>query len=145
MEASYALRTTPWREACPVAPALCEPVLPRLDTLMKPFVTVCHGEAATPHATRSVCGLLSAVACQNIASMAERLGPSRLPLHGCMGWDAWDKAPWREEVRGQGKTPVDQAMGWWGALLLACPRPVRRRWGWPGSGVGAWAKARPAA
>ena len=110
-EARYAFRTSQWLEECQVAPALFEPVLPRLYTFMKPFVTVFHGEAAAQHATLYGCGLLSDVARKHSASMAARFGPSRLPLQGFIGWDAWDEAPVREEVRGHVKTHVGQGDG----------------------------------
>jgi hypothetical protein len=88
MEARDALRNSPWLDACQVAPARFEPVRPRLSTCMKPCVSLFQGQAAAQHATTSVCGLWSNVERQNSAAVASRFGPSRLPLQGCMGWDA---------------------------------------------------------
>jgi hypothetical protein len=93
MEARYAWRKSPLLDACQIAPALFEQVIPRLYTFMKPFVRIFQGQAAAQHAKTSVCGLLSNVAHQNIASIASRFGQSRLPLQGFMGWDTWDDAP----------------------------------------------------
>lgn len=93
MEARYALRKSQWLEECQVAPAMFAQVLPRLHTFMTPFVSIFPGQAAAHHAKTSVCGLLSNVEHQTIASIAYRFGQSRLPLQGCMGWDTWDEAP----------------------------------------------------
>jgi SRSO17 transposase len=111
MEASYAFRKHPWLDACQVAPEICEQVIPRLSTFRKPFGTGCHGAAAVQHAKISVCGLLSDVERTHSASLADRFGPSRLPLQGGMGWDAWDDAPWRDALRSPVKTPVGQGDG----------------------------------
>jgi SRSO17 transposase len=111
MEARYALRKTQLLAACQIAPEIFEQVIPRLYTFMKPFVTIFQGQAADQHAKTSVCGLLSHVERKNIASIAYRFGQSRLPLQSCMGWDEWDDAPWRDALRGQGKTHVGQGDG----------------------------------
>jgi len=88
MEARDAFRKSQWLEECQVAPAIVEHVIPRLSTCMEPCVTIFHGAAAAQPAKISVCGLRSDVARKNIASIAERLGQSRLPLQGFIGWDA---------------------------------------------------------
>ena len=93
MEARDALRTSPLLDECQVAPAMFEQVIPRLSTFMKPFVSLFQGQAAAPHATTSVGGLVSNVEHKNMASLAARVGQSRLPLHGFLGWDTWDAAP----------------------------------------------------
>jgi hypothetical protein len=79
--------------------------MPRLSTCMEPLVNICPGQGDGPHAPPYVYGLLSAVERHNIASIAERLGQSRLPLQGFMGWPEGDDEPWRQEVRRQGQTP----------------------------------------
>jgi len=111
MEARYALRKSPLLDECQVAPDIFEQVIPRLSTFMKPFVSIFQGQAADQHATTSVCGLLSNVERKNIASIAYRFGQSRLPLQGFIGWDAWDDAPLREELRGQVKRHLGQGNG----------------------------------
>ena len=40
MEARYAVRNTQLLDEGQVAPEMCEPVMPRLSTFMKPFVTI---------------------------------------------------------------------------------------------------------
>ena len=85
--------------------------MPRLHTLMKPFVRIFQGQAADQHANTYVCGLLSNVARKNIESIAYRFGQSRLPLQSFIGWDAWDDAPLREELRRQVKTHLGQSDG----------------------------------
>src|SRR5712692_10588081 len=111
MEARYALRKSPLLDACQVAPDMFAQVMPRLSTFLQPFVSIFQGQAADQHAKTSVCGLLSHVERQNIASIASRFGQSRLPLQGFIGWDAWDDAPLREEVRGQVKRHLGQGDG----------------------------------
>jgi len=111
MEARYALRKSQLLDECQVAPEIFEQVIPRLSTFMKPFVSIFQGQAADQHATTSVCGLLSNVERKNIASIAYRFGQSRLPLQGFIGWDAWDDAPLREELRGQVKRHLGQGNG----------------------------------
>jgi len=78
---------------------------------MKPFVRIFQGQAAAQHAKTYVCGLLSNVARKNIESIAYRFGQSRLPLQSFIGWDTWDDAPWRDELRGQVKTHLGQGDG----------------------------------
>src|SRR6266852_3402926 len=111
MEARYALRKSQLLDECQVAPAMFEQVMPRLSTFMKPFVSIFQGQTADQHAKTSVCGLLSTVERKNIASIASRFGQSRLPLQGFIGWDAWDDAPLREELRGQVKRHLGQGDG----------------------------------
>src|SRR5712692_4874099 len=111
MEARYAFRKSPLLDACQMAPEIFQQVLPRLDSFMKPLVTTFHGQAAEQHANTSVGGLLSDVERQNIAAMASRFGQSRLPLPGCIGWEAWDDAPLRQALRGHVKTHLGQADG----------------------------------
>jgi len=111
MDARYAFRKSQWLDECQVAPEMFEQVIPRLYTFLKPFLRIFHGQAADQHAKTSVGGLLSNVERQNIASIASRFGQSRLPLQSCIGWDAWDDAPVREELRGQVKTHLGQGDG----------------------------------
>jgi SRSO17 transposase len=111
MEARYALRKSQLLDECQMAPEIFEQVMPRLHTFLKPFVRLFHGQAADQHATTYVCGLLSNVERKNIASIAYRFGQSRLPLQSFMGWEAWDDAPLREELRSQVKTHLGQSDG----------------------------------
>ena len=111
MEARYAFRKSQLLEECQVAPAIFEQVLPRLYTFMAPFVKIFHGTAAAQHAKIYVGGLLSDVARKNIESIAYRFGQSRLPLQGFIGWDTWDYAPLREELRCQVARHLGQGDG----------------------------------
>ena len=111
MEARYAFRKSPWLDECQMAPEMFEQVIPRLSSVMKPFVKPFQGQAADQHAKTSVCGLLSDVERTNIASIASRFGQSRLPLQGFIGWEAWDDAPLRHELIGKVKTHLGQADG----------------------------------
>jgi SRSO17 transposase len=111
MEARYAFRKRPWLDEGQIAPEIFEQVIPHLYSFMKPLVKPFQGQAAEQHARTSVCGLLSDVGRKNIASIAYRLGQSRLPLQGCIGWDAWDDAPLRHALRGHVKTHVGHADG----------------------------------
>ena len=111
MEARYAFRKSQLLDECQVAPAMFEQVIPRLSTFMQPFVSIFQGQAADQQATTSVCGLLSNVERKNIESIAYRFGQSRLPLQSFIGWDAWDDAPLREELRSQVKTHLGQSDG----------------------------------
>jgi SRSO17 transposase len=111
MEARYAFRKSQLLDECQVAPEMFEQVIPRLSTFMKPFVSIFQGQAADQHAKPYVCGLLSNVERKNIASIASRFGQSRLPLQGFIGWDAWDDAPLREELRGQIRRHLGQGDG----------------------------------
>ena len=105
MEAAYVIRTQQWLEECQVAPAIFPQVLPRLATLMAPFVdTFCRQEPAQ-HAQTSVGGLLSEVARTNVASIASRFGQDRLPLQRFIGWAAWEEEPLRQAWRGHGAPP----------------------------------------
>src|SRR6266516_600916 len=58
-----------------------------------------------------MCSLLSDVERKNIESLAYRLGQSRLPLQGFIGWDAWDDEPLRHVLISQVKTHLGQADG----------------------------------
>src|SRR6266849_8585461 len=98
MEARYAVRKSQLLDECQVAPEIFEQVMPRLSTFLQPFVSIFQGQAADQHAKTSVCGLLSHVERQNIASIASRFGQSRLPLQGFLGWDEWDDEPLRHEL-----------------------------------------------
>ena len=70
MEARDALRNSQLLDECQMAPEIFEQVMPRLHTFMTPFVRIFPGQAADHHAKTSVCGLLSHVARQTIASLA---------------------------------------------------------------------------
>jgi SRSO17 transposase len=111
MEARYALRKRQLLDECQVAPELFEQVIPRLHAFLKPFVPVFQGQAADRHATTYGCGLLSNVERKNVESIAYRFGQSRLPLQSFIGWDAWDDAPLRDELRAQVKTHLGQGDG----------------------------------
>ena len=111
MEARYAFRKNQLLDECQIAPEVFEQAMPRLHTFMKPFVRIFQGQAADQHAKTSVCGLLSNVERKNIESIAYRVGQSRLPLQSFIGWDAWDDAPLREELRSQVKTHLGQGDG----------------------------------
>ena len=125
MEARDAFRKSPLLKECQGAPEMFAQVLPRLYTFMKPCVNAFHGEAAVQHATISVGGLLADVARTNSASRASRFGPSRLPLQGGMGWDAWDDAPVREAWRSQVTTPGGPGDGVVGCDPAGCPKSGR--------------------
>ena len=99
MEARDPFRKTQLLDACQVAPAMFEQVVPRLDTFMEPLVTIFQGQGDDQHANTSVGGLLSDVERQHIASMASRCGQSRLPLQRFLGSHAWDDEPVRQEWR----------------------------------------------
>jgi SRSO17 transposase len=111
MEERYAVRKSQLLDECQVAPEIFEQVMPRLQTFMKPFVHIFQGQAADQHANTYVCGLLSNIERKNIESIAYRFGQSRLPLQGFIGWDAWDDAPLREELRGQIRRHLGQGDG----------------------------------
>jgi SRSO17 transposase len=111
MEARYAFRKSQLLDECQIAPEIFEQVMPRLYTFMKPFVRIFQGQSAAQHAKTYVCGLLSNVERKNIASIAYRFGQSRLPLQSFLGWDEWDDAPLRDELRGQVKTHLGQGDG----------------------------------
>jgi hypothetical protein len=93
LEARYAPRKQQVRADCQVAPAVFDQGLPRLPTLMAPFVeTFCRPER-DPQAHPSLWGLLSEVERTKIASIASRFGPDRLPLPRFMGWAPWEDGP----------------------------------------------------
>jgi SRSO17 transposase len=117
MEARYAFRKTPLLDECQVAPELFEQVIPRLYTFMAPLVKTFQGQVAAQHANTYVCGLLSDVEHKNVESIAYRFGQSRLPLQGFIGWDGWDEAPLREELRGQ----VTRHLGPGDGVLVCAP------------------------
>jgi hypothetical protein len=108
MEARYALRKSPLLDECQIAPEIFAQVIPRLSTFMKPFVSIFAGQAAAQPAKTSVGGLRSNGERTNIASIAGRFGPSRLPLQGFIGWDACDDVPVREALRDHVNTHVGQ-------------------------------------
>jgi len=141
MEARYALRKSQLLDECQMAPEIFEQVMPRLHTFMKPFVRIFQGQAAAQHAKTYVCGLLSNVERKNIESIAYRFGQSRLSLQSFMGWDAWDDAPLREELRGQVKTHLGQGDGVLVFDPSGFPKSGRESVGWHGNGVAAWAKS----
>ena len=105
------LAQTPMAGRMSDGPGEFAPVMPRRHTCMQPFRRICQGPAAAQQAQPSVWGLRSNVERQNIAAIADRLGHSRLPLHSCIGWDAWAAAPWREEVRSHVQTPLGHSDG----------------------------------
>jgi len=125
MEARDALRKSPLLDECQLTPEMFEQVIPRLYPFMKPFVTSCQGQAAEQHAKTSVWGLWSDVERKNIAAMAYRLGQSRLPLQGFIGWDAWDDDPLRPGLISQVKTHVGQADGVLGCEPSGLPKSGR--------------------
>jgi hypothetical protein len=114
--------------------------LPRLHTFLQPFGRRFHGQAAEQHATTYVWGLRANVERKNIASIATRCGPSRLPRQRGRGWEAWDDAPGREEWRRHVKMPLgpsDGVLVWapsglpkagWASVGVARPG-----WGWRGT------------
>jgi hypothetical protein len=111
MEARYPFRKSQLLDECQVAPEMFEQVIPRLYTFMRPFVSIFQGQAADQHAKTYVCGLLSNVERKNTESIADRFGQSRLPLQGFIGWDTWDDAPLREELRDQVTRHLGQGDG----------------------------------
>jgi hypothetical protein len=125
MEARYAMRKTPLLDACPVAPEIFAQVIPRLSTSMEPFVTPCQGQGGAQQATTSVCGLLSDVAQNNVAALASRVGQSRLPLQGFLGWAEGDDAPWRSELSSPGNRHLGPGDGVVVCDPAACPKSGR--------------------
>jgi SRSO17 transposase len=111
MEARYAIRKRQLLDECQVAPEIFEPVIPRLYRFMKPFVPIFQGQGGDQHAKTSVCGLLSNLERQNVASIAYRFAHSRLPLQACMGWEEWEDEPLRLTLRPPVKTHVGQGDG----------------------------------
>ncbi len=111
MDARYAIRKSQLLAECRVAPEIFEQVIPRLHTFMTPFVKIFQGQAADQHAKTYICGLLSDVERKNVESIAYRLGQSRLPLQGFIGWDEWDDEPLRQELQCQVKTALGQGDG----------------------------------
>lgn len=111
MDARYAIRKRQLLDECPVAPEIFAQVMPRLYSFMKPFVKTFQGEIAAQHAKTYVSGLLSNVEHKNVESIAYHFGQSRLPLQAFIGWDAWDDAPLRSELRRQVKTHLGQGDG----------------------------------
>src|SRR5713101_3139150 len=101
MEAAYATRKQPLLEECQVAPEIFHQVRPRLETFLVPFVNTFCRQEPSQHAQTSVCGLLSDVERQNVASIAYRFGPDRLPLQRFIGWAPWEDVPLRQELARQ--------------------------------------------
>src|SRR3989441_11361559 len=129
MEARYATRKQQLLAECQVAPAIFDQVLPRLTTFMAPFVATFCRQALDQQAYTSICGLLSDVERKNIASIAYRFGQDRLPLQGFIGWDMWDDAPVREELRDQVTRHLGQSDGGGCSIRPGFPSPVGSRWG----------------
>jgi SRSO17 transposase len=111
MEARYAIRKRQLLDEGQVSPAIFEHVMPRLYSFRKPFVTIFQGQVGDQHAKTSVCGLLSNLERQNVASIAYRFDHSRLPLQAFLGWEEWDDEPWRLTLRHQVKTHWGQGDG----------------------------------
>jgi hypothetical protein len=146
-----ATRQQPWLAACQVAPASCEPVLPRLATLLVPFVATCCRQARNPPAQTSLGGWLSAVERNKVAASASRFGPDRLPRPRFMGWAPGEDGPWRPErprhvaahwghaagvlvfapagVPTSGTASVGVARQWCGRLGQVDPCPGAISWG----------------
>jgi hypothetical protein len=111
MEARYATRKQQLLAECQVAPAIFDQVLPRLTTFMAPFVeTFCRPEL-DQHAQTYLCGLLSDVERNNIASIASRFGQDRLPLQRFIGWAPWEDVPLRQELARQVAAPLGHTDG----------------------------------
>src|SRR5262249_21273532 len=134
MEARYATRKQQWLAACQVAPEIFDQVLPRLTTFMAPFVeTFCRPELEQ-HAHTYICGLLSDVERNHIASIAYRFGQDRLPLQRFIGWAPWDEVPWRQELTRQVAAHLGQADGGVVVARSGCPKSgtesvgVARQW-----------------
>lgn len=98
MEARYATRKNQFLAECQIAPEIFDQVIPRLHTLMEPFVDTLCGQALHQHAHTSVCGLLSDVERKNVESIAYRFGQERLPLQRFIGWADWDDNPLRQAL-----------------------------------------------
>ena len=82
MDARYPIRKAQLLEECQVAPEVFEQVLPRLRTLLAPFVDTLQGQAPRAHAQTYVRGLLSDVERKNVESIAYHFGQDRLGLQG---------------------------------------------------------------
>jgi len=134
MEARYVTRKQPWLEACQVAPAIVDQVMPRVATFLAPFVAPFCRQAPDQHAHTSVWGLRADVARQHVAAIAERGGHDRLPLQRVIGWARWEDAPWRQEVTRQVAEPWGHADGVLGCAPAGCPTSgpasggVARQW-----------------
>ena len=117
MEARYAIRKHPLLEECQVAPEIFDQVIPRLSTLMAPFVETLQGQALTQQAQTYVSGLLSDVERKNVESIAYHVGQNRLGLQGFIGWADWADAPLRQTLRDQ----VGQQLGQGDGVLVFDP------------------------
>jgi SRSO17 transposase len=111
MDARYTIRKNQLLDECQVAPEIFAQVMPRLHTLMAPFVDTFQGQALSHHAKTSVSGLRSDVARKNVASIASHVGQNRLGRQGFIGWAAWDDAPVRKTVLDHVGTPLGQGDG----------------------------------
>ena len=111
MEARYAIRQRHLLDEWQVAPEIFEQIIPRLDRCMQPFGKIFPGQVAEQHATTSVCGLLANRERKNVASIAYRVGHSRLPLQAFIGWDAWADESWRLAWRHPVKTSLGPGAG----------------------------------
>jgi hypothetical protein len=70
MAARYAMGKHQWLEACQVAPERFDHVMPRLSTLMAPWVEPLPGQPLTQPAQTYGSGLRSDVERQNVAAIA---------------------------------------------------------------------------
>ncbi len=119
MDARYTIRNNQWLDECQVAPAIFEPVMPRLHTFLAPFVDTCQGQAFSHHATTSVSGLLSDVARQNVASIAYHVGQNRLGLQGFIGGaDGADAHMYQAKLLGLPAAPPPESRVPWGSHIL---------------------------
>ena len=142
MEARYAVRKSPLLDECQVAPEIFEQVLPRLEAFMKPFVRIFQGQAAD-------------ATCQHLCLwpvVKRRTEKHRIdcrsfwpvpPAAARLHW-VWTRGTMRRYARSCGAKSGgtwDKAMGCWCSIRPGFPSPVGSRWGWHGSGVGAWAQS----
>lgn len=141
MEERYAFRKSQLLEECQVAPEIFEQIMPRLETFLRPFVSIFQGQAADKHAKTYVCGLISNVERKNIESIAYRFGQSRLPLQGFMGGTRGTMRPCERSCGAKSRGTWAKAMGCWCSILPGFPNLVGSRWGLHDSGVVAWEKS----
>ena len=108
MDARYAIRKTPLLDECQVAPEIFEQVIPRLSTLMEPFVKTFQGQVGAQHAKTYICGLLSDVEHKNVASIAYQ--PSQ-PALGTRRWGVGVRSLGISQVR-PGVGGCRPSVGW---------------------------------
>ena len=125
MDARYTIRRAQLLEACQVAPAVFEQVLPRVRACMAPCVDTPQGQAPRAPAQTSVRGLLSDVQRTNVASIADHCGQDRLGWQGFIGWDDWEDAPWRHTLWSQVGQHLGPADGVRVCDPSACPKSGR--------------------